>query len=92
MIATWTRWSQHPLFVHFIERFRNRVVKEYRSDVSYAHIAEIESGHRRVEFTVSDGFFAGRNVVALMAAAIEWWEAYIDVLDARIASEQPEPA
>lgn len=75
----WSQVKNDDLFVHFINEFRNNVLKEYRSSVNWASITS-QDGHR-MEYLISEGFYNGHDVRDLMKESIKWWCNFLDRLE-----------
>jgi hypothetical protein len=76
--------KQKQIFTDFIEEFRNRVVKEYRSAVGWRIEHDYGEGRDRVGYPITQGAFQGQDFPTVVNEAIDWWRAYIEELEGMI--------
>ncbi len=70
-----------PIFVNFIEEFRNNIVKEYRSPVRWVIRRTPEDSHLWTDYLITAGYYKDRDLRGLIQEAIDWWEEYITELE-----------
>ena len=75
----WSQIKNDDLFIHFIDEFRNNVLKEYKSSVSWASITS-EKSHR-MEYKINEGYYKNYDVRDLIKESIEWWKKYLDQIE-----------
>ena len=73
--------KNNSLFLNFICNFRNLVLKEYCSSVSWASITACDTKEHRMEYLIKNGEFAGNDIRDLIKESIEFWEKYVEELE-----------
>ena len=81
--SLWEVRKKDPLFSHFIDLFRNNLLKEYKSPVMFSSITQYGTNAHRMEYLITDGMYKDTDVRDLIAQSIEWWNAYIEELEAK---------
>ena len=78
----WMRAKHDLIFLYFIKKFRDNVIKEFRAPVNWASITLYESKEHRMEYLISDYEYKGRDVRSIIEESIEWWIFYISKVEA----------
>jgi hypothetical protein len=85
--STWPEKKRSPIFIEFIEEYRNKVVKEYRSPVRWVSHSSVEDNRSWMEYPITAGQYTGRDVREVIQEAIAWWEGYLVELETMLANE-----
>ena len=75
----WNQIKNDDLFIHFIDEFRNNVLKEYKSAVSWASVTSEEN--HRMEYLINEGFYKNHDVRELIQESVKWWRNYLDQIE-----------
>ena len=77
------------IYWQFIDEERNNLIKEYL--VGAGHNVTVYLGADRpadFDYVINTGPFKGRQQREVVAEAIEWWENYLDAIDASVSPER----
>ncbi len=85
MDSTWPTKSESPIFKYFITKFRNDVVKEYRSPVKWVSHHTPDDNRTWTDYPITSGHYKDRDVRDVIQEAIDWWEEYFVALEASMA-------
>lgn len=68
------------IFKHFIERFRNDLVKEYVSKICWSSTTTLD-GKNRFEYLIQDGVYEGKDIRQLIKISIRFWKHHLNELE-----------
>ena len=78
----WKNKQCDLLYLNFIRKFRDNVIKEFRAPVSWASITIYETKEHRMEYVISDYEYKGRDVREMIQESIDWWMCYVEKVEA----------